>query len=212
MSPSDPYEIVRRGYDVLSYRYRADDDQPPEYATWIDGLRDRLPVGASVLDLGCGCGVPMARSLAAHGCAVTGVDVSRVQIERARSLVPSATFLHANATRLEFAPESFDAVVCLYVVIHLPQPAQQRLFGQIAAWLKPGGRLLATTGSQAWTGTEDNWLGGDAPMWWSHPDAATYRRWLHEVGLTIESEDFVPEGSGGHHLFWAGKPESGWHS
>jgi hypothetical protein len=36
--------------------------------------------------------------------------------------------------------------------------------------------LLATTGWTAWTGTEDNWLGGPAPMWWSQADALFWAR------------------------------------
>jgi hypothetical protein len=40
-------------------------------------------------------------------------------------------------------------------------------------------------------------------MWWSHTDAATYRRWITEAGLQIESERLVPEGDSGHQQFWA---------
>lgn len=43
-------------------------------------------------------------------------------------------------------------------------------------------------------------------MWWSHADAATNREWIERAGLTVEREDFVPEGDGGHALFWARRP------
>jgi SAM-dependent methyltransferase len=69
-------DIVRRGYDELSYLYRADDDRPPLYMSWLAALNDRLPGPADVLDLGCGCGVPVSASLAAAGHRVTGVDFS----------------------------------------------------------------------------------------------------------------------------------------
>jgi hypothetical protein len=39
-------------------------------------------------------------------------------------------------------------------------------------------------------------------MWWSLADAATYRTWLQAAGLQITAQDFVPEGAGGHALFW----------
>lgn len=51
---------------------------------------------------------------------------------------------------------------------------------------------MATTGHGAWTGTEQNWLGGGAPMWWSHVGAATNRAWITEAGLTVEHEEFLP--------------------
>ncbi len=206
MGIGDERDLVRHGYNALSYHYRADDADDGGYAHWLTDLHKRLPPSAAVLDLGCGCGVPVARSLAAAGHHVTGVDISDTQIERAHRLVPTGTFIHADATHLQLAPANFDAVVCLYALIHMPLADQPPLIQRIARWLRPGGWLLATTGQDAWTGTQDNWLDGSAPMWWSHADAATYRSWLEQAGLTVVSQEFVPEGNSGHALFWAQRP------
>jgi 2-polyprenyl-3-methyl-5-hydroxy-6-metoxy-1,4-benzoquinol methylase len=159
-----------------------------------------------VLDLGCGCGIPVARSLAAAGYQVTGIDFSDVQIERARRLVPAGTFVRADATTIDFPPESFDAIVCLYALIHMPLAAQPHLLRRAATWLRPVGWLLVVSGHRAWTGTIENWLGGQAPMSWSQADADTYRSWLEKAGLRITSQTFVPEGDSGHTLFWARRP------
>jgi SAM-dependent methyltransferase len=208
MDSTDGRDVVRRGYDALSYHYRSDDADDGQYAPWLADLHRLLPASAAVLDLGCGCGVPVARFLASVGHHVTGVDISDVQIERARRLVPTGTFLRADATRLDLPPASYDAVVCLYAIIHMPLADQPRLIEKIASWLRPGGRLLITAGDSAWTGTEDNWLDGPATMWWSHADAHTYRSWLQRAGLTITAENFVPEGGSGHALFWAQRRRS----
>jgi len=209
VSPSDDEtDLVRRGYDELSCLYRADDASAGRYAPWIAGLRSRLPPGGSVLDLGCGCGVPVARDLAAGGLAVTGVDISEVQIRRARELAPGAEFVRGDVTSVEFGLDSFDAVVSFFALIHLPLEDQPSLLKRIATWLRPGGLFLATTGYWAWTGAEENWLGGGVPMWWSHADVATYRAWITQAGLAIEREEFVPEGDGGHAFFWAQRPQS----
>jgi len=198
-----PKDLVRRGYDAVSHRYRRDaDSDVGERRAWIARLVAQLPPGASVLDLGCGCGIPVSRDLAAAGLSVTGVDLSDVQIGRAREFVPSARFLRADASDVDFPPDTFDAVVCLYMLIHLPLDEQPPVLAKVASWLLPGGRFVATTGHRAWTGTEENWLGGGAPMWWSHGDAATYREWLANAGFTLDAEEFVPEGDGGHTLFW----------
>ncbi|HEY6740162.1 MAG TPA: class I SAM-dependent methyltransferase [Actinopolymorphaceae bacterium] len=198
----DPKEIVRRGYDLISYDYREDDpDGEGVYGSWIDHLCEQVPEGGSILDLGCGCGVPVSRRLAANGFAVTGVDISAVQIERARKLVPTGTFLHGDATAMTFPSDSFDAVVSFFAIIHIPVDEQQALFTRIGRWLRPGGLLVATVGHRAWTGTEESWHG--APMWWSHADADTYRGWITAAGLDITAEHFVPEGDGGHALFTA---------
>ena len=206
MVSGDESDLVRKGYDALSYRYRADDADEGRYAPWLAALRTRLPAGGPVLDLGCGCGVPVARSMAAAGYQVTGVDISEVQIGRARRLVPAGTFVRADASTVTFPAASFDAVVCLYALVHMPLRAQPELLRRMAGWLRTGGWLLTVTGEREWTGTEDNWLGGPAAMWWSHAGADTYRAWLEQAGLQVTAQEFVPEGDSGHALFWARRP------
>ena len=88
----DSKDIGRHGYDLVSRVYRADDAGDDEYGPWMDLFEMRVRDGEAVLDLGCGCGVPVAWRLARR-YAVTGVDLSPVQVERARALVPNATFI-----------------------------------------------------------------------------------------------------------------------
>jgi SAM-dependent methyltransferase len=199
----DPVEVVRRGYDELSLRYRADDAEAGRYAPWIAELLGVLEPRSRVLDVGSGNGVPVARDLCAAGHRVTGVDLSNVQIERARRLVPAATFVRADVTGLSFPAASFDAVVAFYSLIHLPLDAQPAVLRSFATWLVPNGWLVAIAGWTAWTGSEQHWLGGDTTMWWSHADVETYDRWLADAGLSVERREYVPEGGGGHSLFWA---------
>lgn len=195
----DPKAIVRSGYDQISYTYRGDtfDYEHSGYRVYLAWLEPLLSPGAAVLDLGCGCGIPVAQVLA-HSHQVTGVDISPVQIARARAIVPSATFICADMTGLAFPPASFDAIVAFYSIIHVPLVEQPALFARLAQWLKPGGYLLASLGHTAWTGTEGGWHGGT--MYWSHADADAYRQWYAANGLEIVKEDFLPEGDGGHTL------------
>lgn len=208
MVTDDPREVVRRGYDALAVRYDEEYGGETKYRAWLGELRERVPAGGAILDLGCGSGMPVARDLSEAGYRVTGIDISEVQIRRARQLVPRAEFVRADITTAEFDLGSFDAVVSFFALIHLPLEDQPPLLERIAAWLRPGGLFLATTGYRAWTGAEENWLGGGAPMWWSHADVATYRKWITMAGLSIEREEFVPEGDGGHALFVARRPDN----
>jgi len=202
----DPKQVVRRGYDVLSEHYERVYGSETKYGPWMGELLDRLPEAGSVLDVGCGTGVPVARALVAAGHSVTGVDISEVQIRRARESVPGAVFIRADATTVELPRGGFDAVVCLYALIHVPLEEQPALLTRIASWLRPGGWFLSTAGHRAWTGVDENWLGGGAAMWWSHADAATNRSWLVRAGFDVLHEEFVPEGDSGHVLFWARRP------
>lgn len=198
-----PVEIVRRGYDALSFRYRADDAPAGQYERWLTEFQRRVPAGGRVLDVGCGCGVPVARELTDAGYRLTGIDLSEVQIQRARTLVPGATFIGADVTTLDWPAASFEAVIALYSIIHVPLASQPALLAAFATWLVDDGVLLLTAGATAWTGSEVGWLGGTAAMWWSHADVATYRLWLGTAGFRITDQEYVPEGDGGHSLFWA---------
>ena len=77
VNSDDRKQLVRRGYDALSYYYRADDAEDGNYGPWLAALRARIPDGAALLDLGCGNGLPVARHLAAAGHAVTGSTATR---------------------------------------------------------------------------------------------------------------------------------------
>jgi SAM-dependent methyltransferase len=200
--------LVRDGYNAISHVYRDDAGAPnPEgsenasnYGIWVEELRKLLQPGARVLDLGCGAGVPTAKLLDDAGYSVTGVDIAEVQIERARALVPNATFIRADLAVWDADPASFDAVVCLYTLIHVPLEDQQELIPRLRCWLAADGYLLAIVGHERWTGVEE-YMG--APMFWDHADEATYLSWFEAAGLGVVWHRYIPEGTSGHTLVLA---------
>jgi SAM-dependent methyltransferase len=204
-------DLVRRGYDAISHRYRSDPGQSDAstsettatYGAWINDLASRLDVGATVLDIGCGAGVPADRLMVDAGLTVTGVDISQAQIDRARHLVPEATFICSDIVDLALEPESYDAIVSLYTLIHIPTEDQRELLTRVFATLRPGGLFLAIVGHEAWTGVED-YLG--APMFWEHADTDTNIAWLHDDGFDVLWHRYVPEGDVGHTLVLAQRP------
>ena len=69
---ADPKDLVRRGYDAVSLRYDEMYGAETRYQSLLGDLCRQIPAGGTVLDLGCGGGVPVARTLAAAGYRVTG--------------------------------------------------------------------------------------------------------------------------------------------
>jgi cyclopropane fatty-acyl-phospholipid synthase-like methyltransferase len=167
---------------------RARDAGDPITLAALDELARGLPKDGTVLDLGCGAGVPVTRWLAQR-FSTTGVDVSARQLELARRHVPEATLIKGSMTEVEFAPQTFDAVVAFYSIIHVPRTEQPALLRRIYTWLKPGGLFLATWAVNAWEGEEQDWEGWGAPMWWSHYDAETNLTMLRDAGFHIESAE-----------------------
>jgi cyclopropane fatty-acyl-phospholipid synthase-like methyltransferase len=201
-------DLVRRGYDAVSVAYRSDDGQAASssaedvsrYAGWVAELASLLPDQATVVDLGCGAGLPATRELTGRGLRTIGVDFSAVQLRRARRLVPAASLVQADMTALRLQPASVDAVVSFFALIHVPLADQHDLFPRIRSWLRPGGYLLAITGADRWTGT-GTYLGAD--MFWDHADTATYLRWLTEERLEPSWHRYIPEGDSRHSLILA---------
>jgi cyclopropane fatty-acyl-phospholipid synthase-like methyltransferase len=190
-------ELVGRGYDLIGdyfneWRDRIVDNPRRE---WANELVSRLQDGARVLELGCGSGAPDTQRLAAR-FRLTGVDISREQLRRARAALPDAVLIQADFTELELEPASFDAVVSFYAFNHVPRELLAPTFGRIHRWLAPQGLLmiaLGTSDSEAWTG---EWLG--APNFFSSFPPETNSRLVREAGFELLRDEVVtfrePEG------------------
>ena len=97
-------------YDAHVKWYEAFRPTLSDYET--DVLRRFLGYGSGrCLDLGCGSGVaiPVLEDL---GWTVTGVDISKEMLERARSRAPDAELIHAPADALPVADETFSVTLC----------------------------------------------------------------------------------------------------
>ena len=109
-------------------------------------LRDVIPAGGRVLDVGCGSGL-LARRLLAEGYAVTGIDASPAMIELAREHAPGASFevvrlpTHAQPGAHRSLPES-DAVVSTgHVLNYLDAGEIPQALAELAQALRPDGLL-----------------------------------------------------------------------
>jgi SAM-dependent methyltransferase len=193
VSDIDPKSLVAAGYDAIAERYLAWSGLRPSpvrkrYLALADAL---IPSGADVLELGCGAGLPMTATLA-RGRRLTGVDISAVQIDLARTNVPSATFIQADLTALGLEPATFDAVVAFYALTHVPRSQHAGLFRRIATWLRPGGLFIASLGVEDTPDEiEADWLGVD--MFFSHFSARVNRRLVAEAGLVVEQAEVATE-------------------
>ncbi|KOV67638.1 SAM-dependent methyltransferase [Streptomyces sp. MMG1121] len=108
----------------------------------------KVDQASHVLDLGCGVGGPGLRVVAHTGARVTGISISEEQIKTANRLAAEAgmadraVFQHGDAMKLPFPDRSFDAVMALESLCHMPD--RQQALGEISRVLVPGGRLVLT--------------------------------------------------------------------
>jgi arsenite methyltransferase len=104
----------------------------------------------NILDLACGTGFPLFELVQMHGtsCQVTGVDVRKQAIERARLKeniyqCSNVRILEADATQLPFEDGTFDLVVSNLGVNNFTDPAA--VLAECFRVAKPGARLVLTT-------------------------------------------------------------------
>jgi cyclopropane fatty-acyl-phospholipid synthase-like methyltransferase len=193
MRPADPSRdyrpLVRNTYDQIAADFNS--ARVSESADELAPLLAVLPAGATVLDLGCGNGVPIARTLSASHT-VIGVDFSGEQIALARKQAPNANLIQADMASCAFRRASLDAVVSFYAIFHLPLSEHAPLIARVSEWLKLGGYLLATFSPDRQEGYTEDFFG--AEMYWSNLSLPEYRAMLLASGYEILSDRVVGHG------------------
>src|SRR3954463_4161409 len=121
-------------YDV------ARDDEGEAVFRVKTGLDPRDLAGRRILDAGCGGG-RYSRLAGRHGASVVGFDLSAAGEKAPDPCAgcPDVTIVQADLLALPLAEASFDVAFSIGVLHHSPDP--RRAFAQVAATVKPGGRL-----------------------------------------------------------------------
>lgn len=141
----DPNGRFRPLHDLAPARLAFVRDRLTEHFSLAGGGMRPLK-GLTILDVGCGGGL-ISEPLARMGGRVTGLDPSAETIAAARSHAASqglpVDYRCGRAEELAAAGETFDAVVCLEVVEHVPDVGA--FLKLLAGLVQPGGLLVLST-------------------------------------------------------------------
>ena len=105
--------------------------------------------GMRVLDVCTGPGM-LAEGAINRGAEAVGLDFSDAVVALAKTRVPAGEFRQGNAQDLPFPNESFDAVVCGYGVMHVPEP--EIAMREMRRVVRPSGRIAISV----WDSTTPN--------------------------------------------------------
>jgi len=154
---------------------------------WLDRFLALVPEGATILDVGCGAGEPIARHLIAMGRSVHGVDFSESMLTLSRARFPAQQWTHADMRSLDL-PGRYGGVIAWDSFFHLTLDEQRDCLPRLARHLAPGGALLFTCGHEEGevTGTVEG-----ETVYHASLGPGEYRSILEREGL--QQEAFVPE-------------------
>ena len=148
---ADPAELAK--FSDLAHRWWDPDGEfrplhqiNPLRLDWINQLSPLA--GQQVLDVGCGGGI-LSDSMARKGAEVTGIDLATKALRVARlhaleAQTPRIQYREISVEALaEEAPASFDAVTCMEMLEHVPDP--QSVVSACARLVKPRGWVFFST-------------------------------------------------------------------
>ena len=150
MLNADPVELdkfgdlAHRWWDPNS-EFKPLHDINPLRLGWIDSQISLA--GKRILDVGCGGGL-LSEGMAVFGADVTGIDLSEKPLAVARlHLLESGQKVDYRKIAVEQLademPGAFDAVTCLEMLEHVPNPSS--VIAACARLVKPGGQVFFST-------------------------------------------------------------------
>jgi len=193
---SDISELVEKGYNKIAKDYYTHRDLK-KFNSELERFISLLPKDANVLDAGCGAGIPTIKYLVDKGLKATGIDLSDTMLNMAKSNVPSAKFLKMDINKLEFEKSTFDGIISVFALFHIPKKNHYSILKQFYDILKPGGILLINSGINESEGIS-NFFG--VPMFWSNHNPKMTLDLVKKAGFSIEFESVLVRG--GEYQYW----------
>ncbi len=148
---------------------------------YLDLLVQSIGKEGTVLDIGCGTGLPMMEYLISLGIATTGIDASIRMLEIAKNNLPEAEFLQHDMRTLSLN-RKFDAIVAWNSFFHLPTLDQPAMFSIFKSHLNTNSILMFTSGKEhgeAWG------MNGGENLYHASLSTEEYRQLLEEHGFKV---------------------------
>ncbi|MBD2704670.1 class I SAM-dependent methyltransferase [Spirosoma sp. BT702] len=147
-----------------------------------------LPPNATVLDMGCGIGLPITKALVDEGLTVYGIDASPSMLQLFQQNFPTVPVACEAVEDSSFFNRQFDAIIAWGLVFLLPVETQEVAIQKMANALQAGGKLLFTAPAQ-----ELRWDDAITELESISLGAERYKALLSASGLSL-SEEFDDEG------------------
>ena len=190
------FKTIEESYDKMGETYHNFRDNE-KFSSELERFTELLPKAGHVLDAGCGVGLPVSKFLAKRDFKVTGIDISSRMVELAKQNVPEGEFYQKNILTLDFPNATFDGIICVYTLWHIPRAEHAIIISNFRRMLKKDGILVINTGVFESEGMS-NFFG--EPMLWSNNSPKTTLNYIKDAGFSIEFEGVLKRG--GEIQYW----------
>ncbi len=167
-------------YEQHAQSYLRERDKSPVGTRIVDQWGRSLRDGARVLELACGGGLPITRTLQEVGLQLWALDSSPTLAAEFQKRFPNIPMQCAKVQNSDFFNQRYEGVVAIGLVFLLTEPDQSDLINRVAGILEPGGRFLFTAPIE--TGT---WRDMNTGIECRSLGQQRYRKLLQNAGLTV---------------------------
>ena len=131
-------DLTQQTYNKIAEEWHRDHCSDDWWVAGTNYLISLLPIGATVLDVGCGSGVK-AKYLTNKGLKVTGLDYSEKLLEIARRENPAIEFVQMDMREVARLDRQFDCVFAQASLLHIPRAEVLAAIKILVEVLKPDG-------------------------------------------------------------------------
>lgn len=164
---------------------------------WLDKFTRRVGEKGTILDIGCGNGVPIAEHFIQLGYQLTGVDGAPGMLTRAQQAFPDQRWLHLDMRQMALN-ETFDGLIAWDSFFHLSPDDQRQMFPIFARHSQPGSVLMFTSGTD--NGIAMGEFEGE-PLYHASLSPDEYRQRLADNGFAVLEVMFEDPACGGHSVW-----------
>lgn len=145
-----------RAYENHAQKFLTVRDRSTVGISVIEQWAHSLPAGSDVLEIACGGGIPVTRTLAIAGLKLWAVDSSPTLISEFKVRFPDVPVECAHALESDYFGRKFSAVIAIGLIFLLSEDEQVRLIHRVSELLSSGGRFLFTAPVEIGTWSDVN--------------------------------------------------------
>lgn len=146
---SEKQDLNRESYNKIAREWRnARTGFFGRERAYLDLVLDATAEGATILDLGCGSGRPMAEYVVSRSRHVIGVDQSEALLNLAKASMPGERWILSPIEGHEVS-SGYQGAVIWDSLFHIPRTEHAGILGKVVSGLPVGGRLMVTVGGSA---------------------------------------------------------------